>query len=579
MKTCPRCHLRYPPSALKCFVDGEELVQAQDGRIGTVLGGRYEIEEVLAQGGMAIVYVARHRTLNTRVAVKVLSAALERNKVLRERFYREAKATQKLAHPNIIEIMDHGQTEEGLPYLVMELLRGENMADAIARGKMAPSLALPIAVQIARALSRAHDLDVIHRDLKPENVFLCPGDDGETVAKLLDFGIARSLRDARITATGEVFGTPQYMAPERIVSIDAGPSADLYSLGVMMFEMLSGRLPFETQDVTSMFMHHMNKTPPTLREVGVDISERLSLLVASMLAKTENKRPVDAHAVHKELVEICQELGIRTPADPETLESVLSQHMDAPSTSIYQWQRRTEIFEQMLRVCYEGNPPAPMRGLFERIQEQVQALGTVLSQVLDTQRCLSELEAKRRTGRRQFGNAVAGLGVDASHAREQARSARERAEALRRETQALRNKAKGAHGGVLMWEGRSAFQHPYLQLAEAYRAAAQVVEHWWHTSERSHRAEEETLELDGLVSDLEYQINELRAGLQRLESSTEKERASLEAELTTLDRQATRLEQEVLALASRLCEPMRGMAAAKPLFRKLQSSEPSAQAS
>ena len=129
----------------------------------------------------------------------------------------------------------------------MELLDGETLADLLDHGKVPIERALPISIQIARALARAHDLEVIHRDLKPENIFLARDDDGRDLVKLLDFGIARSMQDTRLTGAGEVFGTPQYMAPERITSIDAGPSADLYALGVILYEMLTGALAVRRQ--------------------------------------------------------------------------------------------------------------------------------------------------------------------------------------------------------------------------------------------------------------------------------------------------------------------------------------------
>lgn len=551
----------------------------RDERIGMVLSGRYEIEKVLAQGGMSILYVARHRTLDERYAIKILSSSLVRNKVVRERFAREAKATQRLAHPNIIEIMDHGETDDGHPYLVMEYLRGENLADVIARGALNEKVALPIAIQISRALSRAHDFDVIHRDLKPENVFLCANASEPPIAKLLDFGIARSLHDARLTTAGEVFGTPQYMAPERIVSIDAGPSADLYSLGMMMFEMLVGTLPFDGADVTTLFVFHMNKVPPTLLERGVKTSPRLSALVASLLEKNENQRPVDAHAVTKELIEICNERGIAIPPEPPVHDVEQPAHSGLPSASIYQWNRRTEIFEKMLAAAYPQGAPAAMRELLDSLQNKVNQLRTQLDQVLENQRQLTELENKSKTGRQQFGVAVQRLGIDASLAREQARKARQAEERSRKQTEALRTKAQSLQGQVLMWEGRSAFQQPYRQLAQAYRAMADAVDAWWESAQQNETDQQQTMQLESVVADLEYQISELRAGLQRLETTSERERKTIEQVLTKLDQQATDMEQDVLAMASRLCDPMRDNPHVQPLFRELESHGPSLKAS
>src|SRR5262249_7248819 len=156
-------------------------------------------------------------------AIKILNSDLAKDDTLRERFRREARNAQRISHPGIIEIFDQGETEDGAPFLAMELLEGVTLAEAITHDRLPLPRVLPIAIEMTRALARAHDFDIIHRDLKPENVFLQANDR----VKLLDFGIARSLGDTRITALGEVFGTPQYMAPERSETIDAGAPADL----------------------------------------------------------------------------------------------------------------------------------------------------------------------------------------------------------------------------------------------------------------------------------------------------------------------------------------------------------------
>ena len=573
MKTCPRCHLRYPTDATKCFVDGESLVAMQDPRIGLVLSGRYEIERVLAEGGMATVYLARHRVVNRECAVKILSSTLVRNKVVRERFRREAKATQKLAHPNIIEILDHGETDDGMPFLVMEYLVGETLAEAIARGAMKMAEALPIALQIARALARAHDFDVIHRDLKPENVFLCARE-GVPLAKLLDFGIARSMHDARLTSAGEVFGTPQYMAPERISTIDAGPSADLYSLGVMLFEMLAGKLPFEADDVASYFARHMKEKPPTLAAVGARVPPQLEALVASLLAKVADKRPVDAHAVCKELADISTKVRVPVPPEPQTEQAFEEEPKTLPPASIDRWARRTLIFEQMLVKVHGGKPPAEARELLTTLQRKVRELSVLRADAVKEQRKLTALEAKSREGRQRFGNAVEGLGLDASKAREDARAAREQAEKAAARTSTLRKQAQDMHPEVILWEGRCAFEEPYPQLADAYRKIANAIDPWCAARKLDLEASKKAKELEGIVTDLEYQIGELRSGLLRLETSSEQEREAIEQHSTELGQKADALEHELLGLATRFCEPMRDLPAAAALFHQLENGKP-----
>ncbi len=294
MKACPQCKLKYPTDKTTCFVDGAVLVEIQDPRIGTTVAGRYVLEDVIGEGGMATVYRAKHRVSDRHVAIKIMNPALAKNSVIQERFRREAKAAQKIAHPNIIEILEQGETGDGSLYLVMELLEGETLADVIEHGKVPVERTLRILIQVARALARAHDLEVIHRDLKPENIFLARVPDGSEVVKLLDFGIARSMQDVRLTGSGEVFGTPQYMAPERITSTEAGPAADLYALGIMAFEMFVGRLPFQAHDVATWFLKHMKEAPPSMRQFDPSLPEELDELVHELLAKDPSDRPVDA---------------------------------------------------------------------------------------------------------------------------------------------------------------------------------------------------------------------------------------------------------------------------------------------
>jgi len=182
MKACERCKLKFPDDTPACFLCGSPLASITDPRIGSTINGRYQLEAVVGEGGMASVYGARHRLVDRPCAVKIMNAALAKNEVIRERFRREAKAAQKLAHPNIIEIFDQGETPEGSLYLVMEILQGQTVADLLEKQPTVPlERTLSIAIQIARALARADDLEVIHRDLKPENVFLAEGGDGYAV--------------------------------------------------------------------------------------------------------------------------------------------------------------------------------------------------------------------------------------------------------------------------------------------------------------------------------------------------------------------------------------------------------------
>src|SRR6187399_563625 len=369
MKACERCKLKFPDSTGACFLCGSALTPIKDPRIGSTLNGRYQLEASIGEGGMATVYAARHRLVDRPCAVKIMNAALAKNVVIRERFRREAKAAQKLAHPNIIEIFDQGELPDGSLYLVMELLEGETLADVLEHGKVPLERGLPIMIQIARALARAHDLEVIHRDLKPENIFLARLPNGTDFVKLLDFGIARSMQDVRLTGLGEVFGTPQYMAPERITSIDAGPQADLYSLGVIMYEMVTGKFPFDAPDITSYFIKHLKEAPVSPKKHDSSLPVELERLVLECLAKDAKDRPVDAHRVHADLMNIAGAIGLRIPSDAfgDDLE-LRGPARTLPPVAIDHWQKRTALFEQMLAIAFPGDRPSQLDHLLSEVK-------------------------------------------------------------------------------------------------------------------------------------------------------------------------------------------------------------------
>jgi len=573
MKTCEQCHLRYPNESTFCFVDGKVLVHLQDPRVGTTLAGRYVIEEVLGEGGMATVYRARHKLVDRPCAVKIMSPGLSRDPVVRERFRREAKAAQKLAHPNIIEIFDQGDTEDGTAYLVMELLEGESLGTTLTRGRLTHERALPIMVQVARALARAHDFEVIHRDLKPDNIFLSTRSDGTDLVKLLDFGIARSLQDARLTGQGEVFGTPQYMAPERITSIDAGASSDLYAVGVIFFEMLAGKLPFDAPDIPSYFLKHLREPAPKVRKLAPDTPQVVEALISSLMAKEPGGRPVDAHRLHNDLLAICNDLEVPVPPEAEAEEEPSSRRVATtlPPVAIDRWAKRTTVFEQMLSRAFGGRPPSELSKMLDQVKELVGTVGELRAESVTEQRKLEGLESRGRDGRQRFGFAVDALGIDASKARDEARAARGDVAPFTKITADARASLLEAHDEILMWEGRSAFQEPYQGLEDAYRKAAEATHAWLDARKAEKKAAERAEARDREVADLEFQIHELRAALAKLEQNVEQEKAKSESGIAELDAETEALQVELLALATRFCAPLRRRPELGPLFQELEA--------
>jgi eukaryotic-like serine/threonine-protein kinase len=258
---------------------------------GPRLGGRYRMGALLGTGGMGEVWAARDLLLGRAVAVKVLGGALAGDGRAAERLRREARAAARLDHPNIARVLDLGE-HDGRPYLVMELLEGESLAARIDRaGPMPPAEAARIVAAVADALEAAHHAGVVHRDVKPGNVFLT----STGAVKVLDFGIASAAGDAALT-TGDLIGTAAYLAPERALGQRATPAADVYALGVVLYELLAGHRPFEAGSEVELAMAHVNADPPSLRQAAPSTPGFLVAACHNALAKDPSARPASAAA-------------------------------------------------------------------------------------------------------------------------------------------------------------------------------------------------------------------------------------------------------------------------------------------
>jgi len=254
--------------------------------IGTVLSGRYRLEAKLGSGGMSTVYLARDTTLDRSVAVKVMHREMSEQPDQLERFRQEARAVAKLSHPNVVAVIDAGE-DGGFPYIVFEYVEGETLKQRIARvGALDPQEALAYAIEIARGLTVAHARKMIHRDIKPQNILI----DAEGRAKLTDFGISRQLEQDGMTATGRVLGTTDYVAPEQAMGQPVDQRSDVYSLGVVLYEMLIGQVPFHADSQVGVAMKHVNEDLPDVQKRRPEVSAAAALVVERATAKDPDKR-------------------------------------------------------------------------------------------------------------------------------------------------------------------------------------------------------------------------------------------------------------------------------------------------
>jgi serine/threonine-protein kinase len=257
--------------------------------LGTTLGGRYMLESRIGSGGMSTVYRAHDETLERFVAIKVMNREVATDSDQLERFRREARAVARLSHPNIVHVIDAGE-DDGRPFIVFECIEGETLKDRIRRlGRLEIPEAVAYCIEIARALGAAHANHIVHRDVKPQNVLL----DHEGTAKVTDFGIARTLEEDGLTDDGRVLGTTDYVSPEQALGQPVTGQSDLYSLGIALYEMLTGQLPFSAETQVAVAMKHVREEIPDVRTLRPDVSATLASVIEGATAKELSERYAD----------------------------------------------------------------------------------------------------------------------------------------------------------------------------------------------------------------------------------------------------------------------------------------------
>jgi serine/threonine protein kinase len=329
MKHCSTCNEKFDDTLSFCPKDGEVLEEDPSSLIGGVLDGQYQIEGVLGKGGMGAVYRARHILLGDRVAIKVLPPEMRGNTEWLRRFQREGQAARRFRHHNAVTVYDLRTSADGTIYLVMEYVEGNTLdVELKKRGKFTPAEAVAVLDPIMSVLNAAHAMGVVHRDLKPENIMIGkPSTGGEPVVKLLDLGIAK-LREVagaektgstNLTIAGQMLGTPYYMSPEQWGELpEDGNSeidgrADIYSLGIVFYELIAGKRPFSGLTLSELRRQHVSLIPPTLHETDASISEPFSGAIARSMAKDRSQRQNTASELKDELVAALAAEGLAPP--------------------------------------------------------------------------------------------------------------------------------------------------------------------------------------------------------------------------------------------------------------------------
>ena len=310
---CPKCQSNNPDTQNYCGECGIQLIlfgemsptktlvmPTHELAVGSTFAGRYQIIEELGRGGMGRVYKVLDKDIDEKMALKLLNLEVATDEKIIKRFQNELKFARKITHKNVCK-MYHLAKKEETPYITMEYVPGEDLKSLIKRKeKLAAEEAISIAKQVCEGLVEAHELGVVHRDLKPQNIMI----DDKGRAKIMDFGISRSLETKGVTEAGVIIGTPEYMSPEQVEGKEVGKRSDIYSVGVILYEMVTGKIPFEGGTALSIALKHKSEMPQEPWQINAQISESLSRVILKCMEKDKEKRYEGADELLSELVKI-----------------------------------------------------------------------------------------------------------------------------------------------------------------------------------------------------------------------------------------------------------------------------------
>src|SRR5690554_3636145 len=491
--------------------------KAKDSYLGRVIAGRYRLEARLGEGGMGVVYRARHVLIERIVALKLIRPDLKEETHLRAWMLREARAANRVDHAHIVDIHDVGETEEGELYLVMEYLLGRSLASEIAKGPMPIARAVDILEQMIAALSRAHDLGVIHRDLKSDNIMLTARGGRQDYVKILDFGLAALTRDPRLAPKGAVFGTPEYMSPEQARGEDAASTSDLYALGILFYEMCTGRLPFRSGDRETLLEMQRSAPPPTPRSLRPDLPEKAEEILLKLLAKDPKDRYRDGHHLREELKLLQRSLpstGWELKPGENAAPSAPPPPPPAPSPGVVEWSRQAANFIRAVARAYpNGRAPESVHEAASRIWELAAKASRLEGELASHSRKLDAIEARGRALRAEIGRKVEELAGEESRALREAAAHEQRLNALsvqRREAMTLHTQIE-AH---IKSQARAVSPEIYERLGAA-RSRAETLREVQDEFQR--RADERRRYATGL----KQQIRDLRTQLSRYSEALE----------------------------------------------------------
>jgi len=487
---------------------------------------------------------------------------------------REARAANRVDHAHIVQIHDVGETDEGELYLVMEYLVGTALSSVVAKGPLPVERAVDIIEQMCAALARAHDLGVVHRDLKSDNIMLTMQGGRKDFVKILDFGLAALTRDARLAPKGAVFGTPEYMAPEQARGEDATAHCDLYSLGVLFFEMLTGQLPFRSTDRETLLEMQRTKLPPRPRSVRADIATQAEAITLRLLEKDPSRRFRDGHHLQEELKAFQRTLPGRNWDSQLTdapLTAAIPPAPPAPSPGVQEWGTRAANYQRALARGYpNGKPPQEIQEATDALWDLALRAARLEGELASHSQKLEAAEKRGRALRAEMGRKVEELAAEESRALREASDWRDRSKkvelTLAESRIALDETSRRANAKDLAsLEG--AKLRELFEAVGAAKARAEADQRY-HEFHLGHAAEREKT-----AAELRKQIEEHRRQLQRYSDALEADLASGRDRIASRVKEALSFEQRFDGASTLLRQHLREKPECRDLMEELDGSE------
>ncbi len=545
----------------------------KDPLIGKVVAGRYRLESRLGEGGMGLVYRARHVLIDRVVAIKLIRPDLRAETHLRAWMLREAKAANRVDHAHIIDIHDIGETEEGELYLVMEYLVGTPLSAELANGPMPIARSIDVIEQMCAALGRAHDLGVVHRDLKSDNILLTERGGRKDFVKILDFGLAALKRDARLAPKGAIFGTPEYMSPEQSRGEDASPSSDLYALGVLLFEMLTGQLPFRSADRDTLLKMQQTSIPARPRDLRADVNLVGEAISLRLLAKSAKDRYRDAHHLQEDLKKLQRSLPSSAAWEvkgADALPPAPAPPAPPPQTMpVTEWASHAGLFTRMVSRAYYGRetPPEVLLALRETWDLSAKA-SRLEGEVSSLTRKLDALERRGRALRAEIGRKVEDLAQEASRAAREAAAFGVDEQRIEQEQSTLEQAERVARGEADAALSSARFDPIVFERAGAALATVQA------KREQHERYGGRRQEKEKVARGLQRQIEQLRGQLSRYAEALEEDLVRGRSQVGERSREGLKFEKDFTAASNRLVAHLRDKPECRDLWSELGVDPP-----